>query len=46
MDKNITQINFDIGKNEEYKVEAICDSTVYIKKLKSGHLLEFYYAVS
>lgn len=32
--------------NEKYKIETIWNSTVYIKKLKSGHyLLVLYYLV-
>lgn len=41
-------MNFDVGNNnnKEYKVEVILNKIVYIKKLKSGHLLAFYYLVS
>ena len=45
MDKDIRQIKFDISNDEEYKVEAIWDSTVYARELKLGHLLGFYYLV-
>ena len=40
-------MEFDVGNNrEEYKVEAIWDSTVYAKESESGHLSGFYYQVS
>ncbi len=41
-----TAIELDEGKSEEYEVEAICDSEVYAKELKSGHLPGVYYLVS
>ena len=31
--------------NKEYKIESICNSMVYTKKLKIDHLLGFYYLV-
>ena len=33
------------NKSKKYKVKAIWDSVVYTNKLKSGHLLDFYYLV-
>lgn len=35
----------DVGNNEskKYKIEAICISAIYKKKLKSSHLLKLYY---
>lgn len=45
MDKNITQLDFNVGKNKEYKVETIRDIIVYAIESKSGHLLVFYYLV-
>ena len=41
-------MELDAGENDsgEYKVEAICDSAVYTRKLESDHLLELYYLVS
>lgn len=33
------------GKSGKYNVEAICNSAVYIKKLKKGQLLGLYYLV-
>ena len=35
---------FELGDNKEYKVEAIQDSTVYVKKA-DGHLPGLYYLV-
>lgn len=32
VDKNV--IKFDIDKNKKYKIEAICDNTVYARKSK------------
>lgn len=38
----------DVGKNksEKFKIKTIQNSAVYIKKSKSGHLLELYYLIS
>ena len=36
---------FDVGKNKEYKVEAIIDSTIFDKEAKR-HLPGLYYLVS
>ena len=45
MDENATELN--AGNNSgEYKVEAIWNSAVYVKELKSGHLPGLYYLVS
>lgn len=48
MDKNVGQINFDAGNNKsrKYKVKAIWNSAIYVKKSKSGYLPSFYYLVS
>ena len=48
MDEKVRQIEFDSGDNEsgEYKVEAIWDSTVYVRESELGHLLGLYYLVS
>ena len=46
MDKKVRQIEFDAGDNEEYKVEAIWDSAVYARELKSGYLPGLYYLIS
>ncbi len=46
VDKITSQMELDINVNEEYKVEAICNSEIYTKKLDNGHnLLGFYYLV-
>ena len=39
-DEEVRQTEFDVDDNnsEEYKVEAIWDSTVYAKESESGHL--------
>ena len=40
-------VELDASNNSgEYEVEPIRDSTVYAKKLESGHLPSFYYLVS
>ena len=31
-------LEFDAGDNEEYEVEGIRDSRVYVKELEAGHL--------
>ena len=38
----------DAGDNEgnEYKIEAICNSAVYVRESETGYLSEFYYLVS
>lgn len=41
--KNI--IKFKANNNKEYKLEAIYNSTVYIKKSVLGYLPGFYYLV-
>ena len=47
MDKEIRQIEFDVGDNGgKYKVEAIWNSTVYARESKVGYLSSFYYLVS
>ena len=46
VDKEVRQIEFDADDNNgEYKVEAIWDSTIYIKESKSGLLPGLYYLV-
>ena len=44
VDENITELEFDAGNSEEYKVEEIWDSAVYAKE-SEGHLLRLYYLV-
>lgn len=48
MDKATFQLKFkdNGGNEEEYKVEIIYNSAVYVKKSESGHLLGLYYLVS
>ena len=40
------QLELNVGDGEDYKVEAIWDSTVYTKESESDHLLGFNYLVS
>lgn len=44
MDKNTIQLDFENGNNDEYKVEEIWDSVVYVKEIKY-YLPGFYYLV-
>ena len=44
MKKNIIKLNTGNNNNEEYKVEIICENTVYVKKL-AGHLSKLYYLI-
>ena len=45
--KIVEQLEFKAdGNNEEYEVEGICDSAVYVRESKAGHLLGLYYLVS
>ena len=40
------QLEFEAGgNNKEYKVEGICNSAVYARKLEMGHISGFYYLV-
>ena len=46
-EKTVEQLEFEAGgNNEEYKVEAICDSAIYAKESEAGHLPGLYYLVS
>ena len=40
-----TQLEFEAGDDEEYKVEEIRDSAVYAMESEAGHLLRLYYLV-
>lgn len=40
------QLDFEVGDDIEYKVEAIWDSTIDIKLLETGHLPGLYYLIS
>ena len=44
---NNTQLDFDFeaGNNEEYKVDGIQNSAVYIKESTTGQLPRLYYLV-
>ena len=48
VDEMTSRPEFENGdNNEEYKVEAICDSKVYARELDSGHHLPgLYYLIS
>ena len=43
VDKNMTK--FEAGNSENYKLEVIWDSAVYVNKIK-GYLLGLYYLVA
>ena len=46
VDKNaMTQLEFEVDNNQEYKVEEIWDSTVYAIELEAGYLPGLYYLV-
>ena len=45
VDENMTELEFDAGNSEEYKVEAIKDNAVYRKESES-YLPGFYYLVA
>ena len=45
VDENKTELDTN-NNNEKYKIETICNSIVYTKKLKSNYLLKFYYLFS
>lgn len=47
VDEMTSQIEFDNGKgkSDEYKVEAICNSTVYARESKRDHLQGLYYLI-
>ena len=42
VDENVTELEFDAGDSEEYKVEAIRDNAVDVKE-SEGYLPGFYY---
>ena len=41
-----TQLDFKAGDNEEYEVEGIWDSAVYVMESEAAHLLGLYYLVN
>ena len=46
-EKIVEQLEFKTdGNNKEYKVEDICNSTVYGKELEVGHLSDLYHLIS
>ena len=45
VDKKVRELEFESGNSKEYKVEAIQDSAVYARELKS-HLPKLYYLVA
>ena len=44
LDENATELNTGNDESGEYKVKAVCDSTVYAKESKD-HLLRLYYLI-
>ena len=45
--KTAEQPEFETGKdNKEYKIESICDNTIYARESKVGYLPGLYYLVS
>lgn len=45
VDKSIIWLQFEFDNNDKYKVEGICDSKVYAKKLEDHYPSSFYYLV-
>ena len=46
-EKTAEQLEFEAGgNNEEYEMEGICDSAVYVRESEAGYLPGFYYLVS
>lgn len=46
IDEITSQLEFQNYNNKKYKLEAICNGTIYAKVSKSGHLLGLYYLMS
>ena len=46
VDERLTELEFEAGNSEEYKVEAIWDNAIYISKLELGQLLGLYYLIA
>ena len=46
VNKKVRQIEFDVGNNEEYEMEVIWESAVYVRESKSGYLSDLYYLIS
>lgn len=45
VDEKVRQINFEVGNNKEYKIEAIWNSMVYARESDLGYLPRIYYLV-
>ena len=46
-EKTVEQLEFEAGgNNKKYKVVDICNSAVYARELKAGHLPGLYYLIS
>ena len=45
VDENITELDVGDNNSEKYKMEAIRNSAVYTRELKSDHILSFYYLI-
>ena len=46
VDENVTQLEFEVNDEQEYKVKDIQNSAIYAKVSKAGHLSRFYYLIS
>ena len=46
MSEEVSELDTDNKDSEEYKVEAIWHSAIYVNKLESGHLPGFYYLIA
>ena len=46
VDENVTELEFDVSNREEYEIEAIWDSAVYVMELESGYLPGLYYLIA
>ena len=45
VDKKVTGLEIEASNNEEFKIEVIWDSAIYINKAKS-HLSSLYYLIA
>ena len=46
LSKKVSQLDAGNKDSNEYKLEAIWDSAVYVNKLESGHLPSLYYLIA
>ena len=46
LNENIKKLDFEFGNSEEYKVEAIRDSIIYVNKLEGDYLPGLYYLIA